>query len=109
MERGRIVITKEDQEREIREARSHADVMGRLDHVIDEVQRAAKPIVEREKLAMVVVLLDPHAPPGPSLAAIGGGNLSVPDMQRALDLYCRYLRASGITDADKVPLERRRP
>ena len=97
-------MTKDGQEREIREARSYADVMGRLDHVIDEVQRAAKPIVERERLALVIVLLDPSAPPTGHLAAIGGGNLSVPDMQRALDLYARHLRASGITERDRVPL-----
>lgn len=95
-------MTKEEQEREIREARSYADVMGRLDHVTSEIQRAVKPIVEREGLAIVIVLLDPTAPPG-ELAAVGGGNLSVADMQRALDLYARHLRRSGVTEADKVP------
>ena len=92
-------MTPDEQAREIAEARTTADVMARLERVAVEAKAAIAPIVERERMGLVLVLVDPHAPPHLN-AIIGGGNLTVASMREALAVYLRMLR--GATYADKV-------
>jgi len=96
-------MTKEaEEEREIREARTTADVMARLEGIAEDVQRAVVGIVRREGLGIVIILVDPKGPKDVT-AMVGGGNLSVESTKDAVETYARMLRQSGITEADKVP------
>ncbi len=94
-------MTSEDQEREIREARTTADVMARLERIGGEATRAVRPIVDREGLGVVVILVDPKAPPGVN-AVLGGGNLSVGTMRDVVATWLRMLWTAS--EKDKVRL-----
>lgn len=94
-------MTREEEERECREARTTADVMARLERIAVEVQRTIADLVTREGLGMVLVLVDPSAPPGMK-ALIGGGNLTIASQLDALETYARMMRRAGVTERDKV-------
>ena len=94
-------MTREDEEREIREARTTADVMARTERIAAEVQRAVAPIVEREAMGAVVIVVDPHAPRDIN-ALVGGGNLTMESMRDVVATWLRMTRKA--TDKDKVRL-----